>query len=74
MHDPWGIHVSQGHSIARTPSEVQLRPNKAVNADAQVRPPTSCAPILVRRLPLRYATRRGLLGFRRAAETSTLRP
>ena len=29
------------------------QPNKAVNADAQMRPRTLCAPILVRRLPLR---------------------
>ena len=31
-----------------------LRSNKAVNTDAQVRPLPSVAPVLVRRLPLRY--------------------
>jgi hypothetical protein len=32
---------------------MSLLPNKAVNTDAQVRPRTACASILVRRLPLR---------------------
>jgi hypothetical protein len=36
------------------------RHNKAVNTDAQVRPLPSVAPILVRRLPLRYAAGRRL--------------
>jgi hypothetical protein len=31
------------------------QPNKAVNPDAQVRPHAARAPVLVRRLPLRYA-------------------
>jgi hypothetical protein len=33
-----------------------MPPNKAVNTDAQVRPRAQRASILVRRLPLRYAS------------------
>jgi hypothetical protein len=46
--------ASAGSSLVGLASEPGMRHNKSVNTDAQVRPLPSVAPVLVRRLPLRY--------------------